>query len=322
MLKVLRKGEGGLQEVDESDPAWKLPPDAAWVDLFEPTREEELAAEKALGVLLPTREEMAEIEVSSRLYQEDGAHFMTAFVLVGAGADDERPMLAPVTFVLSGGRLITIRYVQPKAFLAYAGQAQRDPELCTGGTSAFLGLLDALVDRLADILERVSIDVDAHSNEIFSRDRKGAFKPILRRLGRSQAVTAKARSSLVSLARLVSFASLAEDIASLKDNRERLRSLQRDIQSLTDHSAYLTENVTFLLDSATALINTDQNEIMKVFSVWAVVLMPPTLIGSIYGMNFDHMPELRSVWGYPLALLAMIVTMAVPLWWFRRKGWL
>lgn len=320
MLRVLRSGDGGLHEVDESDPDWTLPSDTAWVDLANPTRAEEVAAEKALGVQLPTREEMAEIEVSSRLYQEDGAHFMTAFVLVGA--DGEDPALAPITFVLADGKLATIRYVEPRAFVAYIAQATRDVDFCTGGTSAFLGLLDAVVDRLADILETASADVDKISGEIFSRDRKGAFKPILRRLGRSQAITAKARGSLVSLARLVSFASLAEEIASLRDNRERLRSLQRDIQSLTDHSAYLTENLTFLLDSATALINTDQNEIMKVFSVWAVVLMPPTLIGSIYGMNFEHMPELRWVGGYPLALAAMVGAMVVALWWFRRKGWL
>lgn len=320
MLRVLRSGDGGLYEVDERDPAWALPPDAAWVDLVSPTREEELAAETALGIQLPTREEMAEIEVSSRLYQEDGAHFMTAFVLVGA--DGEDPALAPITFVLARGRLATIRYVEPRAFVAYVAQATRDADFCTGGTNALLGLLDALVDRLADILETASANVDAISGEIFDRDRKGAFKPILRRLGRSQAITAKARSSLVSLARLVSFASLAEEIASLKDNRERLRSLQRDIQSLTDHSAYLTENLTFLLDSATALINTDQNEIMKVFSIWAVVLMPPTLIASVFGMNFQHIPGADSPFGFATALLAMIGTMVFALWWFRRKGWL
>ncbi len=135
-------------------------------------------------------------------------------------------------------------------------------------------------------------------------------------------MTAKTRSSLVSVARLLSFAALAEDIADGKEHRERLRSLQRDVQSLTDHAAYLTENVTFLLDSAVGLINTDQNEIMKVFSVWAVVLMPPTLIGSIYGMNFKHMPELGWVGGYPLAIGMMLIAMLIPLWWFRKRGWL
>jgi len=320
MLRVLRAAGAGLHDVDESNPDWALPEDAAWIDLNNPTRKEELAAEKALGVQLPTREEMAEIEVSSRLYQEDGATFMTAFVLIGA--DEDVPALEPVTFVLAKGKLATVRYVEPRAFKAYAAQAIRDPDFCMGGISAFLGILDAIVDRVADILEKTSADVEDISADIFRPGRQGGFKPILRRLGRSQSIAAKARSSLVSLARLLSFAALAEDISTGKDSRERLRSLQRDVQSLMDHSAYLTENVTFLLDSATGLINTDQNEIMKVFSVWAVVLMPPTLIGSIYGMNFEHMPELHWMGGYPAALVAMAIAMAVPLWLFRRRGWL
>ena len=108
----------------------------------------------------------------------------------------------------------------------------------------------------------------------------------------------------------------------LRASRERLRSLARDLNSLTDQTSYLGNNVTFLLDSAVGLINTDQNEIMKVFSVWAVVLMPPTLIGSIYGMNFKHMPELSQPWGYPVALVLMAATMLLPLWWFRKRGWL
>lgn len=319
MLRVLRTGGKGLQEVQTTGPDWTLPTDAAWIDLNNPTREEELAAERVLGVQLPTREEMAEIEASSRLYQEDGATFMTAFVLVGV--DDQTPGLQPVTFVLAKGLVATIRYIEPKAFKAYAAQAVRDPEFCLSGAGAFLGLLDALVDRLADILEKTSADVEEISHDIFIPTRKGGFKPILRRLGHSQSTAAKARSSLVSLGRLTSFASLSDDIGG-KDHRDRLRTLQRDVQSLTDHSAYLTENVTFLLDSATALINTDQNEIMKLFSVWAVVLMPPTLIGSIYGMNFEHMPELHWILGYPLALLAMVIAMAVPLYIFKRRGWL
>ncbi len=319
MLRVLRCGGGGLEPV-EATPDWVLPEDVAWIDLTNPGRAEELLAERALGVFLPTAEEMAEIEVSSRLYREDGGTFMTAFVLVGADGDD--PALAPVTFVLAKGRLITIRYVEPRAFVAYAAQAERDPDFCQAGVEAFIGLLDAIVDRVADILEKTSAEVEVTSGEIFRPARKVGFKSLLRQLGRAQSIAAKARSSLVSLSRLLSFAALSEEIADSKDQRERLRSLQRDVQSLTGHSAYLTENVTFLLDSAVGLINTDQNEIMKVFSVWAVILMPPTLIGSIYGMNFKHMPELGWVGGYPLALVLMLATMLIPIWWFRRKGWL
>ena len=319
MLRVLRCGGGGLESV-EVDPDWVLPADVAWIDLANPDRAEELLAEQALGFQLPTREEMAEIEVSSRLYKEDGATFMTAFVLIHS--DEAEPSLEPVTFVLAKRRLVTIRYAEPRAFLAYAAQAGRDSDFCHSGVDAFVGLLDALVDRMADILEKTSAEVELTSADIFRPTRKGGFKPLLRRLGHSQSVTAKTRSSLVSVARLLSFAALADDIADGKEYRERLRSLQRDVQSLTDHAAYLTENVTFLLDSAVGLINTDQNEIMKVFSVWAVILMPPTLIGSIYGMNFDHMPELRWMAGYPMAIGLMLITMLAPIWWFRKKGWL
>eukprot|EP01035_Chromulina_nebulosa_P067888 gene67888-93017_t len=191
------------------------------------------------------------------------------------------PKTPALAVMLAKGRLITIRYVEPRAFVAYAAQAERDPDFCQGGVEAFIGLLDAIVDRVADILEKTSAEVEVTSD----------LNPTFR-AGRAQSIAAKARSSLVSLSRLLSFAALSEEIADSKDQRERLRSLQRDVQSLTGHSAYLTENVTFLLDSAVGLINTDQNEIMKVFSVWAVILMPPTLIGSIYGMNFKHIPEL------------------------------
>ncbi|MDP1630763.1 MAG: magnesium/cobalt transporter CorA [Caulobacter sp.] len=319
MLKLLRRGGGGQEPVGVG-PGWVMPDTVVWMDLINPDRAEELVAEQALGVALPTREEMAEIEVSSRLYQDDGATFMTAFVL--AHAEEDVPSLQPVTFVLAKGRLVTIRYVEPRAFTVFAAQAERDPDFCRSGVGAFLGLLDALVDRLADILEKTSVDVELVSTDIFRPSRKAGFKPILQALGRSQAVAAKARGSLVSLGRLLSFATLSGEIVEGKEHRDRLRTLQRDVKSLTDHCAYLTENVTFLLDSAVGLINTDQNEIMKVFSVWAVVLMPPTLIGSIYGMNFRHMPELQTVWGYPMALGLMAVAMLVPLWWFRRKGWL
>lgn len=319
MLKLLRNGAPGF-EIASTLPGWRLPPDAVWIELVEPTRAEELMVEQALGVLLPTREEMAEIEASSRLYQEDGATFMTATILHNADADI--PSSAPVTFVLTGERLVTIRYIEPRAFAIFAAQAERQPSLCPTGVQAFLGLLDAVVDRTADILERTSSEVEASSRSIFKRPREGGFEQILTRLGRSQNVNAKARDSLVSLARLISFASLAEQIEANRDYRDHLKSLQRDVQSLTDHSSYLSSNITFLLDAALGLINIEQNAIIKIFSVAAVVFLPPTLVASIYGMNFEQMPELKFVHGYPMALIFMVISAVVPLWWFRKKGWL
>ena len=321
MLKVLRQGAPGFDEPTiEAGSSWVLPADAVWIELISPTRPEELAVEQALGVLLPTREEMAEIETSSRLYQEDGATFMTATIL--ANADEDLPISAPVTFVLVDQRLVTIRYQEPKAFTLFSSQAERQPSLCPNGPTTFLGLVDAIIDRMADILERTGAEVEANSREIFRQPRTGGFEPILTRLGRAQNVNAKVRDSLVSMARLISFAMLADQIEKDQEARDHLRSLQRDVSSLTDHDSYLSSNITFLLDAALGLINIEQNAIIKIFSIGAVCLMPPTLVASIYGMNFKHMPELNWVGGYPLALGLMIVAGILPLWWFRKMRWL
>ena len=279
-----------------------------------------MAVERSLGLLLPTREEMAEIEASSRLYQEDGGTFMTATILVNA--DGQLPTAAPVTFVLYGAKLVTIRYVEPRAFAVFAAQAERQPSLCPNGSQTFLGLLDAVVDRTADILERTAAEVEVQSRAIFSRPRGAAFEEILNKLGRAQIVNSKARDSLVSLARLLSFATLADQFDGEKDLRDHLKSLQRDVQSITDHSSYMAGNITFLLDAALGLINIEQNSIFKVFSVFSIVFLPPTLIAGVYGMNFEHMPELKWLDGYPMAICLMAVAAIAPLLWFKRKGWL
>jgi len=319
MLRVLRAGAPGFEP--GGDVAhWRVPDDAVWIELVDPTRAEEVAVEQSLGVLLPTREDMAEIEASSRLYQEDGGTFMTATVLVNA--DGDLPTAAPVTFVLVGQRLVTIRYVEPRAFSVFAAQAERQPSLCPTGVQTFLGLLDALIDRTADILERTAGVVEEQSRAIFGRPRGGDFEQILKRLGRAQNVNAKARDSLVSLARLISFATLADQFEGERDLRDHLKSLQRDVQSITDHSSYVSGNITFLLDAALGLINIEQNAIFKIFSVFSAVFLPPTLIAGVYGMNFEHMPELRWVEGYPIAIGLMLVAAIGPLLWFKRKGWL
>jgi magnesium transporter len=299
---------------------WRLPADAVWIELVEPTREEELLVERELGLLLPTREDMQEIEASSRLYQEAGATFMTATVL--ANADTEAPTAQPITFVLTGDRLVTIRYFQPKSFAMFAAQARRQPILCAGGPQAFLGLVEAVVDRTADVLERTSAEVEQISQTVFAQRRTETFEPLLTRLGRAQKVNAKIRDSLGSLARLASFASLAEQIEHSREHRERLKTVSRDVHSLLDQNNFLAANMGFLLDTTLGLITIQQNGIIKIFSVAAAAFLPPTLIASIYGMNFEHMPELDWRLGYPMALLLMLASAVLPLVWFRKKGWL
>ncbi|RAK59261.1 magnesium transporter [Phenylobacterium hankyongense] len=316
MLNLLRRGAPGF-ETQSPAAAWAPPPDTIWIDLKSPTRDEELAVERALGVELPTPEEMAQLEPSSRLYQDNGATFMTATLLARSA---EGPTTAPVTFVLVKGLLVTIRYEELRAFTVFA---ERAPQAEAGsGTAALLGLLDAIVERLAEILEETAEGVETASKTIFrQRAQDGGYQPLLAELARAQSVTSTTRTSLVSLARLLSFAALAREIAADPECGAHLKSLQSDVQSLTEHASFQSTHISFLLDAALGLINIEQNGIIKIFSVMAVIFMPPTLVASVYGMNFHHMPELSWTFGYPMALCVMVASALLPVLWFKHRGW-
>ena len=320
MLNILRRGAHGFQSESvtaETMAAWRPPADAVWIDLLSPTRDEELAVEAALSVELPTAEEMAQIEPSSRLYQEAGATFMTASLLARS---EEGPSAEPVTFVLIHGLLVTIRYAPLRAFMVFG---ERAPEAgVASGSAALLGLLDAVIERLAQILDQTGDAVETNSAAIFRRPESKLFEPLLTDLARAQSATSLTRTSLVSLARLLSFAALAPEITADADASAHLKSLHSDAQSLTEHASFQSTHISFLLDAALGLINIDQNGIIKFFSVAAVIFMPPTLVASIYGMNFHHMPELAWRFGYPMALCFMVASAVVPILWFKRRGWL
>ena len=317
MLNVLRRGAGAFEPIDPPAGWWPAD-DVLWIDLLRPTRDEELAVEAALGLDLPTLDEMAALEPSSRLYQDGGATFMSATLL--ARSHEATPEATPVTFVLAKHVLVTLRYQELRAFTVFSGRAT-DMDEETGG-SAFLGLMDAVVERLGHILDDTDRKVEEASRAIFQRPEGGDFRPLLTSLAQAQSVTALTRTSLVSLSRLLGFAGLAHEITHDHDRKEHLESLRRDVQSLTEHTAHESTHVSFLLDAALGLINIEQNSIIKFFSVVAVVFMPPTLIASIYGMNFDILPELHLKYGYPLALCAMLVAAILPYVWFKRRGWL
>lgn len=318
MLQVLRRGDDAFRR-EAGGPDWSPGEAVVWIDLLKPDRAEELAVEAALGVDLPTPAEMAALEPSSRFYQERGATFMTARLL--AHSHDDAPFATPVTFVLTGGRLVTLRYEELRAFKVFSGRAAATGE-AQGSGGALLGLIEALVERLARILDDNSARVEHASSAIFDRPRAGDFRPTLTGLAQAQSLNALACDSLVSLGRVLSFAALAPEIAATVGGEARLASLQHDVQSLTEHAGRQAGRVTFLLDAALGLINIEQNSIIKFFSVVAVVFMPPTLIASIYGMNFRVMPELGWAMGYPMAIGLMLVAAILPVLWFRYRGWL
>lgn len=297
-----------------------------WIDLFRPGPEDEAQIEALLGIDIPTRDEMQEIEISSRLYTEDGALFMTA--LLPAMSEGDAPHMQPVTFVLAGSTLVTVRYHTPRAFETFPARAAKLQLGCENGEAVLIALLEGIVDRLADLLEWVGRDIDAVSREVFRRGGQASRpqKPLrdtLEAIGRKGDVTSQIRDSLVTMERLAGFvAQYAMQRKSPKDMRERIRTLSRDIRSLADHAGFLSQKIAFLLDATLGLINIEQNAIIKIFSVAAVVFLPPTLIASIYGMNFEFMPELKWPLGYPFAVALMIVSAILPWLYFKRRGWL
>ncbi|MER8994152.1 magnesium/cobalt transporter CorA [Mesorhizobium sp. M0678] len=298
-----------------------------WVDLFNPTKEEETSIETWLGVAVPTREEMEEIEISSRLYVEDGAYFMTAILPAQTEVND--PLMSPVTFVLAGSRLITVRYHEPKAFKTFPLRAEKVATGCTSGDTILIGLLEAIVDRLADILERAGRDVEAISRDIFEArstkvsKRNRDFQELLKGIGRKEDLASSIRDSLISLQRLAGFLAHASTQSRMsKDTRARIKTLSRDVLSLADHATFLSQKISFLLDATLGMISIEQNAIIKIFSVAAVIFLPPTLVASIYGLNFDIIPELKWHFGYPFAIGMMVLSAILPFWYFRRRGWL
>jgi magnesium transporter len=301
---------------------------AVWIDMLEPGADEEKLVETALGVDIPTREDMQEIEVSSRLYDEDGALFLTAQVL--ASSEGQQPMLAPVTFVLTNGRLVTVRYHAPGSFKVFTDRATRSLTGCGSGQATLLALLETLVERLADVLEGEARKLDALTRAIFEAHRPdgkaATLSVILQRIGRAEDLNGKITESLSTIQRLLGFLSVptghAAEAAVKGIDKGRLKVLLRDVRALGETAGVQSRKILFQLDATLGVINIRQADIIKIFSVVAFVFLPPTLIASVYGMNFVHMPELQWVWGYPMALGLMLLSAVIPWAIFRAKKWL
>jgi magnesium transporter len=329
MIKIYRCPGNRLEQADGALSTLE-PANIPWIDVHSPSAEEDSEVEKWLGISLPTREEMGKIEVSSRLYQEDDAEFMTLTAVIRIGM--EEPETTPVTFVLKGNTLVTLRYQEPTAFANYLSRA-RKPNFghCASGEQIMMGLIEALCDRIADGLGKVGHDIDGVSRTVFRR--KAGRNPlsntqhlqaIIEKIGRHGDLLNKVRESLVSINRVLTYHTALETKgnAGSKEARIRSKALSRDAGALTDQATFLSGKVNFLLDATLGLINLQQNQIIKIFSVAAVVFLPPTLVASIYGMNFQHMPELKWELGYLWALGLMVISALLPYYYFKRKGWL
>jgi magnesium transporter len=296
-----------------------------WLDLVAPSQEEEQRIETEFGIDVPTHDDIRSIEPSSRLYREHGAICMAAQVVVHG--DTDLPQTASVAFILKGDTLLTVRYEGSRTFDIFADECERSQTMGSGA-EVLVGLIEAVVDRTSEILERTGHAADDLPVKVLSsgkdRSRRRAaaeLEAILTDIHRLHRRVAKVRESLVSLGRMIGFLLAQPDITD-SEIRSRANSVTRDISSVTDHATFVAQNIQFVLDALLGLISVEQNAIVKFFSIVAVVLLPPTLIAAIYGMNFAVMPELNWTWGYPTALVAMLVSAVFPYLWCRHRGWL
>jgi magnesium transporter len=320
VLRIFVPGPNGLLPVEPAAGV-PLPEQAVWIDLLEPTPEEEQRVERALGIGVPTRDEMREIESSNRLYEEKGTLYMTATVVTRLDTDEA--INTQVTFILVGSRLVTNRYADPIPFRRFISFAQSH---AVGNSGALLlaGLLEAFVNRIADVLEQIGTDAEAISAHVFARRRANEhdFRDDLEQIGQEGELVSKARESLVSLSRLLAFLQQSDNANISQEAHANLRTVSRDVTALSDHATFLGDKLQFLLDATLGLVTIDQNNILKIFSVVTVVLLPSTVIGGFYGMNFSYIPWLHERWGVWAALAMMAVSAVIPLVYFKRRGWL
>ncbi len=297
---------------------------ALWIDLFAPSKEEEQQVEAALNIAVPTREEMREVESSSALYREGRGTFVTVRAVIRD--PNMQPRLASLTLILVHNTLVTLRYADPVAFQQFVTRTQKPNATFESAASAMMCLLETIVDRDADLLEEVGDGLDPISLEIFSQN-AGAMKTIaaadlgrvLKKIGQSGDLASRVRESLHSIGRSVPF---LEVDGMPPELAARLKTLGGDVKSLLEHDNFLQTQIQFLLDSNLGLISIQQNAIMKTLAAATVIFLPPTLIGSIYGMNFEKMPELHWHFGYVYALALMVSSAIGSLLYFRAKRWL
>ena len=330
MIRIYTQSEKGISRTVGLDDPVSNKEGIFWIDLLTPDAEELAYAEKTCALEMPTKDEMREIEATSRMYCEDGARFMTTTVLSRVETDD--PIIAEITFILKDRTLITIRHTDSYSFRVFSHTLLRMQE--TNRDLVFIGLLETLVDRQADVLERFGTVLDALSKKVFgthhTRRKEKREDPdtddlrdALEELGRVGDLITRQRDALVNLLRMITFAgNEASCLSSHEILYVPLRRVSRDVNSLAEYASFLSNKINFMLDAVLGLINIEQNDIVKVFTITSVVFLPPTLIASVFGMNYKYIPFLETEWGFWFSLALMVIAAVLPLVIFKIKRYL
>jgi magnesium transporter len=327
MLNIFTLANGRLfqEEIESLEELSKFQP--IWVDLEAPTLEEKRWVKQYFGLSIPEDAMDEDIEESARFYEEDNGelHIRSDFLI----ADDEEPRTVRVAFILnlmndalkSKGVLFSIHDEDVPVFRLVRLRARRAPGLIEDAKEVLLKLFDADAEYSADTLEGIYDELETVSKQVLAGEVTDTLAgEVLGEIARQEDLNGRIRRNVMDTRRAVSFMMRSRMLNA--GQFEEARQILRDIESLDNHTAFLFDKINFLMDATVGFININQNKIITIFSVVSVALLPPTLVASLYGMNFQHMPELSQPWGYPFALTLMGASALVPMWYFRKRGWL
>lgn len=307
-----------------------VPEGVIWIDLLSPTPEEVRHVEAITSLTLPTAESLSEIETSSRLHTGDGAIFMSAPLV--SKSTTSAPVVSPVGFVLTRTLLITVRFSELAAFATFTERMTKSGTFHHSSPGAFVGLTDAILDRMADVLERVGDELAIISHRTFRSEHldiksqraikdSAEMRSILRRIGRAGDLASTIRDSLLGVNRMIAYMSGLAEEWTPAEVKPVIKTLRDDAVSLNDYVTHLNNKVQLLLDATLGLISIEQNNTFRILTIVSVAGIPPTLVASLYGMNFKYMPELDWAWGYPWGLGLIALSAIIPLIWFKYRGW-
>jgi magnesium transporter len=319
MLNVFTLANGRLfqEEIDAPEALAHVAP--VWVDLEAPTAQEKGWIQARFDLTIPENIVDDDLEESARFYEEDNGelHIRSDFLI----DDGETPRNVRVAFILHHNVLFSVHSEDLPVFRLLRLRARRIPAMIEDAKDVLLKLYDADAEYSADALEGIYDALEKVSAHVLKQDVDDhAAGEALSAIAHQEDLNGRIRRNVMDTRRAVSFMMRSRLLNA--EQFEEARQIMRDIDSLDSHTAFLFDKINFLMDATVGFININQNKIIKIFSVASVALLPPTLIASIYGMNFQHMPELTQPWGYPFALGLMVASVAAPLIYFRRKGWM
>ena len=317
-LFVLQNGRLSQEQVEDRNELLQHV-NPIWIDVVDPEEEELIWIKEAFDVLLPELDDLGDLEASARYFEADDGHMhiRTDFLL----DEDETSRNVRVAFVLTKNVLFSIHDEDLPVFRLVRLRARLRPGSVSNAKDVLLDLYSTDAEYSADALEEVYENLELAGKQVLSDDISDAdAADVLETIAKEEDTNGRIRRNVMDTRRALSFLMRSKLLSD--EQQEEARQILRDIDSLENHTAFLFDKINFLMDATVGFINLNQSKIIKIFSVVSVALMPPTLLASIWGMNYRFMPELQWELGYPMAIGIMIISAIIPLWYFRRKGWM